>query len=59
VIGDAAAAAGPEGAPLPGVAPVAKQQGRYVATLLTEKVQGRTLPGLLRGYCVASPISIS
>src|SRR5499427_6022505 len=34
VIGDAAAASGPDGKPLPGLAPVAKQQGRYVANLL-------------------------
>src|SRR5436190_4052489 len=45
VIGDAAAATGPDRKPLPGVAPVAKQQGHYVATLLTKRVQGRTLPG--------------
>ena len=45
VIGDTAAATGAEGKPLPGVAPVAKQQGHYVATLLTARVEGRTLPG--------------
>lgn len=38
VIGDAAYFAGPDGKPLPGVAPVAMQQGRYVASLL----RGRT-----------------
>ena len=31
VIGDTAAVAGADGTPLPGVAPVAKQQGQYVA----------------------------
>jgi NADH:quinone reductase (non-electrogenic) len=45
VIGDAAAATGADGKPLPGVAPVAKQQGHYVASLLAERVQGRTLSG--------------
>jgi NADH:ubiquinone reductase (H+-translocating) len=45
VIGDAAAASGPDGKPLPGVAPVAKQQGRYVATLLIARAKGKTLPG--------------
>ena len=45
VIGDTAAATGADGKPLPGVAPVAKQQGHYVATLLTARVEGRTLPG--------------
>jgi NADH dehydrogenase len=34
VIGDAALAIGADGKPLPGVAPVAKQQGKYVARLL-------------------------
>jgi NADH dehydrogenase len=44
VIGDAAAAAGPDGKPLPGVAPVAKQQGRYVANVLIARAAGKTLP---------------
>src|SRR5262245_10256586 len=43
VIGDAAAASGADGKPLPGVAPVAKQQGQYVADLLIARTQGRTL----------------
>ena len=34
VIGDVAHALDPDGKPLPGVAPVAKQQGRYVADLI-------------------------
>src|SRR6266853_753529 len=33
-----------DGKPLPGVAPVAMQQGRYVAALIQVKAQGRTLP---------------
>jgi NADH dehydrogenase len=44
VIGDAAAITGPDGRPLPGVAPVAKQQGYYVANLLIARAEGRTLP---------------
>jgi NADH dehydrogenase len=44
VIGDAAAATGPDGRPLPGVAPVAKQQGWYVANLLMARAGGRTTP---------------
>ncbi len=44
VIGDTAAAFGPDGKPLPGVAPVAKQQGWYVARLLRARTQGRALP---------------
>src|SRR5262249_14065506 len=49
VIGDAAAASGPDGKPLPGVAPVAKQQGRYVANLLIARAEGKTLPAF--AYC--------
>jgi NADH dehydrogenase len=45
VIGDAAAAAGPDGKPLPGVAAVAKQQGQYVANLLMARAKGKILPG--------------
>ena len=37
VIGDAAHCAGPGGNPLPGIAPVAMQQGRYVARLIREE----------------------
>jgi NADH dehydrogenase len=44
VIGDAAAAFGPNGEPLPGVAPVAKQQGRYVADLIAARLQGKPMP---------------
>jgi NADH:ubiquinone reductase (H+-translocating) len=44
VIGDAAAATGADGRPLPGVAPVAKQQGWYVANLLMARAKGTTLP---------------
>jgi NADH dehydrogenase len=44
VIGDVAVAIGGDGKPLPGVAPVAKQQGKYVANLLKARLRGRTLP---------------
>ena len=44
VIGDAAHALGVNGAPLPGVAPVAKQQGAYVARLIKLALQGRSAP---------------
>lgn len=37
VIGDAAHCAGPGGNPLPGIAPVAVQQGRYVAMFIREE----------------------
>jgi NADH dehydrogenase len=44
VIGDTAAVLDEDGAPLPGVAPVAKQQGQYVAQALTARQDGRTVP---------------
>ena len=44
VIGDTAAVAGADGATLPGVAPVAKQQGQYIASTLIARRQGRTAP---------------
>ena len=44
VIGDAAAASGPDGKTLPGVAPVAKQQGWYVAKQLMARAKGKVLP---------------
>jgi NADH:ubiquinone reductase (H+-translocating) len=40
VIGDTAAAGGADGTPLPGVAPVAKQQGHYVGTVLLARLKG-------------------
>lgn len=42
VIGDAATMKGADGQPLPGVAPVAMQQGRYVAALIQRVVAGGT-----------------
>jgi NADH dehydrogenase len=44
VIGDTAAIDGTNGHPLPGVAPVAKQQGQYVARLLLARQKGETVP---------------
>ncbi|HTW33961.1 MAG TPA: NAD(P)/FAD-dependent oxidoreductase [Rhizomicrobium sp.] len=41
-IGDTAAAFDKAGNPLPGMAPVAKQQGVYVAELIRQRVRGRT-----------------
>jgi NADH dehydrogenase len=43
VIGDAASVLGRDGTPLPGVAPVAKQEGRYVARLLKARARGGKL----------------
>lgn len=44
VIGDTAHCAGPDGAPLPGVAPVAKQQGSYAARSILAECRGKRPP---------------
>ena len=44
VIGDTASAT-QDGKPLPGVAPVAMQQGRYAAKVIAARVKGRPAPG--------------
>ncbi len=47
-IGDVASFTGADGKALPGVAPVAKQQGRYVARLIHARVSGAAAPGPFR-----------
>ena len=47
-IGDTACVRDPTGKPLPGLAPVAKQQGAYVARRLRAALRDRTLPGPFR-----------
>ena len=44
VLGDMASYAHQTGVPLPGVAPVAVQQGRFVARLIDARLHGRPLP---------------
>ncbi|MGF1939302.1 MAG: NAD(P)/FAD-dependent oxidoreductase [Nostoc sp. ChiQUE02] len=44
VVGDLGNFSHQNGKPLPGVAPVAKQQGEYVAKLIKRRLQGNTLP---------------
>ncbi len=44
VIGDAALAQGADGKPLPGLAPVAKQQGEYAAKVILHRLAGRPAP---------------
>jgi len=46
VVGDTAAVVAPDGSPVPGIAPAAKQQGKYVA---------RTIKARLRGDATQSP----
>jgi NADH dehydrogenase len=47
-IGDTAHALGADGKPLPGLAPVAKQQGAYVARVLRARLAGKAAPGPFR-----------
>jgi NADH dehydrogenase len=42
-IGDTVVIADPDGNPVPGIAPAAKQQGRYVADLIKARLRGDTL----------------
>jgi NADH dehydrogenase len=44
VLGDTATVADVQGQPLPGIAPVAKQQGAYVAGLLAARIRGEEKP---------------
>ena len=44
VLGDMAHYAGPDGKPLPGVAPVAISQGKYIAKLIKARLAGRQPP---------------
>jgi NADH dehydrogenase len=43
-IGDTVTIAGPDGNPVPGIAPAAKQQGRYAAATIKARLNGGTLP---------------
>jgi NADH dehydrogenase len=45
VVGDLATQPGPDGKPLPGVAPVAMQQGKYVADVIKRRAKGEPPPG--------------
>jgi NADH dehydrogenase len=47
-IGDTAHVAGADGKPLPGLAPVAKQQGAYVARVLRARLANQPAPGPFR-----------
>jgi NADH dehydrogenase len=44
VIGDTAAVSGPDGRPAPGIAPAAKQMGRFVAKAIRAEIEGRAAP---------------
>jgi NADH dehydrogenase len=60
VIGDTAAVAAADGAMLPGVAPVAKQQGQYIARALIARREGRAVSAFrYRDYGVLATIGRS
>jgi NADH dehydrogenase len=42
-VGDTITVAGPDGNPVPGIAPAAKQQGRYVASVIKARLNGDTV----------------
>jgi NADH dehydrogenase len=48
VIGDAARVVDAGGQAVPGIAPAAKQQGRYVASVIAARIAGRAAPGPFR-----------
>ena len=48
VVGDVASLAGRYGRPLPGLAAVAAQQGKYVAKVIAARIAGRSSPGPFR-----------
>jgi NADH dehydrogenase len=48
VLGDAASLADRDGEPLPGLAAVAAQHGKYVAEVVARRIAGRTAPGPFR-----------
>jgi NADH dehydrogenase FAD-containing subunit len=48
VIGDTASIAREDGRPVPGIAPAAKQQGRYVGRLIAARVRGRPVSAPFR-----------
>jgi NADH:quinone reductase (non-electrogenic) len=48
VIGDTALVKSEDGTPVPGIAPAARQQGKYVARVIRARIAGRQLPGPFR-----------
>lgn len=48
VVGDTAAVNGPDGKPVPGIAPAAKQMGAYVAKVIAARLTGKAKPAPFR-----------
>ena len=47
-VGDTVAISAPDGSPVPGIAPAAKQQGRYVADVIKARLKGAAAPAPFR-----------
>lgn len=43
-VGDTVSVAGPDGKPVPGIAPAAKQQGKFVAEAIERRLRGESVP---------------
>lgn len=48
LVGDNALVEGPDGKPLPGLAAVAKQQGRHAGEAIARRIEGKAAPGAFR-----------
>ncbi|MCI0518270.1 MAG: NAD(P)/FAD-dependent oxidoreductase [Woeseiaceae bacterium] len=48
IVGDAAAVKDKDGVPVPGIAPAAKQQGRYVASVIMARLENKAAPAPFR-----------
>lgn len=58
VVGDTASVKDTDGNPVPGIAPAAKQQGRFVASEIRRSIAGQTAPGQFRYKHVGSLATI-
>jgi len=47
-VGDTVTVAGPDGKPVPGIAPAAKQEGQYVAGVIKARLEGKAPPAPFR-----------
>ncbi|WP_331373376.1 NAD(P)/FAD-dependent oxidoreductase [Sinorhizobium chiapasense] len=59
VVGDAAHAIGPDGRPVPGLASIAQQQGRYVGKLISARLANRALPNRYETFTPSKVATIS
>jgi NADH dehydrogenase len=58
IVGDMATFKGPDGKPLPGLAPVAMQQGKYVAGVIDRLVRGQSPPAAFQYWDKGSMATI-